>query len=200
MSTITISVLQDSLRGIVLLVAALGLMDCGGQVSRHARISAPAAPTAQFEREFLKNRVAHQQAAVEMAQACIQKAQHPELKQFCGDFLKREQSELTQLQDWSSAWYPAQPNLPQGTEKMTQGYRNFLGSVRDSSGAEFEQSLLSALRLHHHEGVDESDSCIRGAVHNELKVSCQSARSEQEREIKQMNAWICLWFRDCIEK
>ena len=61
----TISLLQDRLRSVALIVAALGLVDCGGQVSRPARISAPAAPTAQFEREFLKNRVAHQQAAVD---------------------------------------------------------------------------------------------------------------------------------------
>ena len=107
---------------------------------------------------------------------------------------------MNQPEDWSSAWYPDQPHLPQGTEKMTQGYRNFLGAVRDSSGPEFDQLLLSALRLHHHEGVDESDSCIGGAVHNGLKVLCQGARAEQEREIEQLSAWICLWFGDCIEK
>lgn len=192
--------IQNILRSALVLISGVSLTQCGGQPSRSARVSVPTVPTPQFEREFLENRVAHQQAAVDMAQSCIQKAQHDELKQFCGELLKKEQSELNQLQEWLGTWYPGTQVSPQRKEKMTQGYRNFLESVRSSSGAQFEESLLAALRLHHHEGVSESEACASGAVHSELKTLCQSARTEQEREIKQMSGWICQWFKDCVEQ
>lgn len=184
---------------IIILLASFSLTQCG-QSTRSTRVNSPSAPSPQFERQFLERRIAHQRAAVDMAQSCFQKAQHVELKEFCNKLVSTEKTELEQLQGWRQAWYGGEPDARVDKETMTQGYRNFLDNVRSSSGAQFEQALLRALRLHHHEGVDESEACTSGAVHSELKTLCQTGQVEQEREIKQMSAWICQWFRDCVEQ
>jgi uncharacterized protein (DUF305 family) len=129
----------------------------------------------------------------------VQKAVHDELKQFCSSLSGRESEEAMQLQGWLSQWYGI-TNQPPAQESDTEGYRNFLKSVQTSTGSAFEEAFLRALRLHHHEGVRESQTCQARASHPELKSSCSKMIGEQEQEIKQINAWICEWFRDCAER
>ena len=176
---------------------SLLLFSCAG---RHSSSAAPTGITGpEYERGFLQNRVAHQQAVIEMARACVQKAVHDELKQFCPALSGRESEEAKQLQGWLSQWYGIS-NQPQAQESATEGYRNFLKSVQTSTGSEFEEAFLRSLRLHHHEGVNESQTCQTRASHSELKSSCSQMIGEQKQEIRQINAWICEWFRDCAER
>lgn len=180
-----------------LIVCCLAFASCAG---RHSTSSPPLrAPGPEYEREFLQNRIAHQQAAIEMARSCVQKAVHEELKQFCTALSSTETEESKQLQAWLSQWYGVR-NQPQAQERATQGYRNFLKSVQTSTGPDFEQTFLAALRLHHHEGVSESQECQERAAHADLRTFCSRMISEQDQEIKLMNTWICGWFRDCVER
>jgi uncharacterized protein (DUF305 family) len=172
------------------------LTSCAGKNLR-SYVPSPQAP--QYERDFLQNRIAHQLAAIDMARACTQKAQRDELKQFCGALVKTEEAESNQLQAWLGEWYGMSPKAG-APERMTEGYRNFMGSVRSATGTEFENAFLSALRLHHHEGVRESRECQAQGVHAELRLRCAVLAEDQEREIRQMNLWICEWLKDCIER
>lgn len=168
--------------------------------ARHSSTStSPGVTGPAYEREFLQNRIAHQLAAIDMARNCVQKAVHDELKQFCSKLLSTESDEPKQLQEWLSQWYGISTQ-PATSERATEGYRNFLRSVQTSTGPDFDEAFLRAFRLHHHEGVDESQACQARASHAELKSSCSQMVGEQEQEIKQLSAWTCAWFRDCVEK
>lgn len=173
------------------------LLSCAGRRSSSSQSSRVTVP--DYGRTFLQNRIAHQQAAIDMAGTCLQKAVREELKQFCSKIVDTESGESKQLQGWLSEWYKISTQ-PNARERATQGYQNFLRSVQTSTGADFEEAFLRALRLHHHEGVNESRDCQARASHPELKTSCSQMVNEQEQELKQMNTWICGWFRDCAEK
>lgn len=183
---------------IFLLTTSLFLLpSCAGRRSSRSQSSAVTVP--DYEREFLQNRIAHQQAAIDMARTCGQKTVRDELKQFCSTLVDIESKESKQLQSWLSEWYKVSTRSTV-RERATQGYQNFLQSVQISTGSDFEEAFLRALRLHHHEGVNESQDCQARASHPELRASCSQMVSEQEQELKQMNTWICGWFRDCAEK
>ncbi|MCU1329100.1 MAG: hypothetical protein JWN34_4470 [Bryobacterales bacterium] len=185
---------------VAVLVGSLAWTGCGGQRTISARAGVPAAPASGFEQEFIQNRIAHQQAVVEMARTCIQKTERIELREFCREFLVHEQSEMDRIEVWSNTWYPADAGRPPAKEKISRGYQNFQDAIRSKSGPAFDEALLRAIRLHHNEGLSESVTCTGGSVHDELKLYCQKAQSEQELEIKQMNAWVCQWFKDCIAR
>ena len=180
-----------------LVVGCLAVSSCAGRRSNSS--SPPNVTGPEYEREFLQNRIAHQQAVIEMARTCSQKAVHDELKQFCSTLNRTESEESKQLQGWLTQWYGISAP-PRDRERATEGYRNFLGAVQSSTGSEFEEAFLRALRLHHHEGVRESQTCRSRASHVELKELCSTMVNEQEKEIKQMSTWTCSWFRDCVEK
>ena len=75
-----------------------------------------------------------------------------------------------------------------------------MNSVRTATGEEFESNFLRGLRVHHHEGIEESKECQVRSVHQELRTMCSTMVDEQEREDKQISAWICEWFKDCVER
>jgi uncharacterized protein (DUF305 family) len=152
-----------------------------------------------FERNFLQNRVAHQRAALDMAGMCIEKAIHEELKQFCSVLRGADMKESEQLQSWLAQWYGT-TMLPRGPEAALQGLRSFLDSVQKSTGAEFEEAFLRTFRLHNRDGISESQACESTALHQELRAFCAKITIGQQRETKQINTWICHWFRDCVEK
>lgn len=134
-----------------------------------------------------------------MAQACVEKAQRNELKQFCSTLIGTEGAESKQLESWLGQWYSVSP-AKGAQERATEGYQNFLKSVRNAVGADFENVFLMALRLHHREGIRESRECQGQAVHSELRSQCGTMVEEQTRELKQMSGWICEWFKDCVER
>lgn len=184
---------------LVVILLAFVLTVLASCAPRNVSSGTPSPPTPQYERDFLQDRIAHQQAAIEMAQACVQRAQRDSLKQFCATLIDTEARESKQLQSWFSQWYGASA-APSARERTTEGYRNFMAAMRTATGAEFENRFLSGMRLHHHEGVRESQECQKRAVHQELQSLCATMAEEQEREIKQMSGWICEWFRDCVER
>jgi uncharacterized protein (DUF305 family) len=120
-----------------LAACSLLLFSCAGRNSSSA--PPPSVTGPEYERSFLRNRIAHQQAAIEMARACVQKAVQDELKQFCSALGGRESDEAKQLQGWLSQWYGIS-SQPPAQESATEGYRNFLKSVQTSAGSEFEEA------------------------------------------------------------
>ena len=157
------------------------LLSCAGRRSSSSQSSGVTLP--DYERAFLQNRIAHQQAAIDMARTCLQKAVREELKQFCSKIVDTENDESKQLQGWLSERYKISTQ-PTARERATQGYQNFLRSVQTSTRADFEEAFLRALRLHHHEGVNESQDCQARASHPELKSLCSQMVIEQEQELK----------------
>lgn len=153
---------------VAVLVGSLASTGCVGQRTISARAGVPAAPASGFEQEFIQNRIAHQQAVVEMARTCIQKTERIELREFCREFLVHEQSEMDRIEVWSNTWYPADAGRPPAKEKLTRGYQNFQDAIRSKSGPAFDEALLRAIRLHHNEGLSESVTCTGGSVHDEL--------------------------------
>jgi uncharacterized protein (DUF305 family) len=184
--------------GVVVVVFAL--TGCGGLRPVATATGVPPHPPLGLSGDFIRKGIAHQRAAVEMGETCIQKASRVELREFCKELLVREQSEMDQLKVWSATWYLADAALSAVKEKITAGYQNFEGDIRSKSGPAFDEALVRAIRLHHNEGLSESVSCTSGSVHDELKVYCTNARSEQEAELRQLNTWVCQWFRDCIAR
>ena len=116
----------------------------GSCAAKNGRSGVPSPPTPQYERDFLQNRVAHQQAAIEMAQACMQRAQPDPLKQFCVVLSATENAESKQLQSWLNQWYGLSA-LPGAQERATHKSTAILWSpfvhrtAPNSSGRSFQR-------------------------------------------------------------
>ena len=176
--------------GLLFAVVTAGLLLSPKGVAASA--PAPDRATARFEVDFMENMIDHHTLAIQMAQICVQKAIHPELRQMCQTIIETQSQERQQMQTWLQRWYGVgyQPQLKPGDQRM-------LERLAALSGAQFETEFMQMMIKHHQTAIREAEGCLRRAYHPELRHLCQNIITTQSAEIKQMQAWLCQWYDIC---
>ena len=157
-----------------------------------ASMPAPTQSAANFEVKFMTGMIDHHQMAIEMAEICLQKATHEELRSMCQQVIAAQSAEIEEMQAWLSDWYGItyEPTMKPGDEKM-------LERLASLSGAEFEISFMEMLIKHHEKAIKEARKCLDKAAHAELRELCENIIRTQSAEIAQLQSWLCEWYNRC---
>jgi uncharacterized protein (DUF305 family) len=153
---------------------------------------APTRAEAVFEVDFLQDMIDHHAMAVMMAQMCIQKATHDELRTLCESIVAAQTAEIQLMQSWLQEWYGISytPDMKKSAEKRMQ-------RMMQLSGADFEIAFMDMMIRHHWKAVIEGRMCIDRAYHPELVALCQNIVETQSAEIIEMQTWLCEWHGIC---
>lgn len=157
--------------------------------------SAEPAPTQaerQFEVQFMTDMIDHHAMAVMMADQCLERAVHPELRELCHRMRETQMEEIVQLQVWLEEWYGVShdPQMKKGAQKQMQK----LGQL---SGEEFEIEFMKGMIKHHWAAVIAARHCQDKAHHQELVELCEDIEAVQTAEIELLGAWLCDWYDVC---
>ena len=134
--------------------------------------------------------VDHHAMAVMMAEMCLTKAVHPELKSLCEKIKSTQTQEIATMQSWLLNWY----NISYSPEMHMTGEMKRLMSL---SGELFEIEFMQMMIRHHFKAVVESRTCQKRAYHLELVRMCQEIETAQTQEIQTMQTWLCSWYSIC---
>jgi uncharacterized protein (DUF305 family) len=151
---------------------------------------APDRSAAKFEVDFMQDMIDHHAMAVMMAEMCLDKAVHDELRSLCEDIRASQSAEIRQMQSWLRSWY----GVSYAPEMKDSGQ---MKQLERASGAEFEIRFMEMMIRHHRAAIKEGEKCLDRAYHSELKQLCQNIVSTQTAEIRQMQAWLCQWYGRC---
>ncbi|UKA68424.1 DUF305 domain-containing protein [Arthrobacter sp. FW306-05-C] len=178
-------------------VAASAALALGATAGAGAAGAAPAladAPAqtrqvATFEVDFLTGMIDHHAMAIAMAQTCLEKATHQELKDLCQSIIEAQQQQIQKMQAWLQDWYGInyQPQMSQGDMRSMERLQNF-------SGAEYEIRFMQSMIRHHWRAVREAEKCLDNAEHPELIELCSNIKEAQLAEISQMQTWLEQWY------
>lgn len=151
---------------------------------------APDRSTARFEIDFMQDMIDHHAMAVMMAQMCLDKAVHAELRSLCESIKTSQRKEIQLMQSWLQSWYGVshQPET-KDTGQMKQ--------LERASGAEFEIRFMEMMIRHHRAAIKEAETCLDRAYHPELRGLCQNIIETQSAEIQQLQTWLCQWYGRC---
>lgn len=153
-----------------------------------------AAHAANFDQQFLGKMIPHHQMGVDMAQECIQKATHGELKDLCRQIASKQQEESGKMSSWLDSWYRGQPGAkPSAMKNMQKNMQD----LKAMTGAEYEIHFMNEMSSHHREALKDIEPCVSRASHGELKNLCTTMAADQRKEIEQMHGWLCDWHKDC---
>lgn len=155
----------------------------------HATVPAPTPRQAHFEVRFLENMIDHHAMAVIMAQMCIEKAAHQELRQTCQTIIATQTAEIQQMQGWLRSWYGVD-----SSPHMSSAGMNKLARL---NGAEFEIEFMREISEHHADAIRDSTDCLLRAFHKELRDLCETIIKAQAAEINTMRTWLCQWYGEC---
>jgi uncharacterized protein (DUF305 family) len=137
----------------------------------------------------MEQMIDHHSMAVMMAQMCVSKAVHPELRAMCQNIITSQSQEIQMMQAWLQQWYGISY-----APKMNHARMNKLMRLE---GAEFEIEFMEEMIRHHEAAIRESTDCLVRAFHEELRNLCQRIIQAQSAEINQMRTWLCQWYGEC---
>ncbi|MEZ5292067.1 MAG: DUF305 domain-containing protein [Vicinamibacterales bacterium] len=157
-----------------------------------ASAPAPDSSASNFEIKFMTNMIDHHQMAVMMAEMCIAKAIHAELRSLCESIRTAQMAEIEEMQAWLQDWYGItyQPVMKPGDQQMME-------RLAALSGAEFEIAFMEMMIKHHEKAIKEGQHCLDKAYHAELRELCQTIITTQSAEIALMETWLCQWYGQC---
>jgi uncharacterized protein (DUF305 family) len=173
-------------------VSASSPMDTASGGVTIASAPAPSPSTSNFEIKFMTDMIDHHQMAVMMAEMCIAKAIHPELRSLCESIRTAQMAEIEEMQAWLQDWYGItyQPVMKPGDQQMME-------RLAALSGAEFEIAFMEMMIKHHEKAIKEGQHCLDKAYHAELRELCQNIITTQSAEIALMETWLCQWYGQC---
>jgi uncharacterized protein (DUF305 family) len=149
-------------------------------------------PRAGMEINYMEFTIDHHAMGIMMAQMCVEKAIHQELRELCQRSIETQARELALLQTWLQEWYGVtyEPQSTGGEQQMME-------QMAVLSGAEFEIEFMEMFSRHHHQIVQRSRPVAGQAVHEELAQVAASIVEAQTRDIQLMLTWLCDWYDIC---
>ena len=163
--------------------------------AQRGALAAPAGlnqPKAGLEINYMEFTIDHHAMGVMMAQMCVEKAIHEELRELCQRNAEAQSREMAMLQGWLETWYGItyEPHVTPGDEQMME-------MMAALEGAEFEIEFMEIFSRHHHQIVQRSLPVVDQAVHPELAALASQIVEAQTRDIRLMLSWLCEWYDSC---
>lgn len=153
---------------------------------------APTRSQQNYEVRFLTEMIDHHAMAVMMAELCVDRAVHSELRAMCEEIREAQMEEIVTMQEWLSEWYGIEHE-----PEMTPGMQKEMEKLAALSGAEFEIEFMETMIKHHRKAVVRARQCQERAYHEELLEMCEEIEVVQLAEIEQMSDWLCEWYDIC---
>lgn len=153
---------------------------------------APQPSVAKLEIDYMEFAIDHHLAGIVMAQLCVERAIHEELRQLCRESIASQQRQIELFRSWLRDWYGINyvGEMPQSAEQDIR-------RLSELYGAEFEDEFLTEFSKHHLRIIKESEKVVRRAYHEELRREAQMTITNQSRQVVQMQTWDCQWYDDC---
>jgi uncharacterized protein (DUF305 family) len=160
---------------------------------------------AEFDQQFIDMMVPHHQAAVEMAEVAVMRAEHQEIRSLAVGISQSQAAEISQMKAWRQAWYgsdqtpsmdqmPMLHDMPQtGAMVMTMNMAQEVQTLRNAPEP-FDRAFIDAMIPHHQSAIDAAQLAQARAVHQEIKDLARAIISAQQSEIDQMQAWRLAWY------
>ena len=155
---------------------------------------APEQSIANYEVRFMQEMIDHHALAVMMAEVCLEKAVHEELRAMCEQIIAVQLQEIETMQSWLQEWYGItyEPEIKPGDMQQVE-------KLESTSGAEFEIMFMEMMIKHHTKAIKRATTCTERAYHPDLVNLCEGIIQAQQAEIAQMQAWLCEWYGICKE-
>ncbi len=165
------------------------------------------------DRHFIEEMIPHHQAAIDMADLALQKAQHPELKALASSIKEVQTNEIAQMRAWYKSWYGE--DVPTQSDQNNDGMMGnmdmmsggMMGCGMDGmdgndesslkaleSATDFDKAFLDQMIPHHRMAVMMSSMVLSNGEKPELQDLARSIVNSQSAEIQKMRGWYQTWY------
>jgi uncharacterized protein (DUF305 family) len=179
-----------------------GDMKQGGMMDHSMMALGPA--DAEFDLRFIDSMIPHHEGAVVMAKEAQQKSKRPEIQKLAADIIKAQDTEIAQMKQWRTTWYPKASSTPIAWHSkmghsmaMSEDQMKAMRMDMDlgSADANFDKRFIDAMIPHHKGAVVMAQDALNKSKRLEIQKLAKDIISSQKAEIKQMQQWKQAWYK-----
>ena len=162
----------------------------------HANMkSSPNAASAPYDLQFLDTMIPHHQGAVDMARPALEKAQHPELREFARRIIADQEREIAEMRRIREQHYAGRPEaMNMEMPGMADSMKGMdMKALNAATGNAFDLMFLEQMTPHHDGAVVMSREALDKLQHPEIKRLANQIIASQQAEVAQMNEWKKAW-------
>lgn len=186
--------IQSLLTSGILIAATALIVACGAPPATTApdmagmdHATMPDSGDTPYDALFIDSMIVHHEGAIVMAQQALESAERPEIRQLAEAIVSAQQTEITQMRAWRSAWHP--------DLAPTSGMQMDMGPMAVADGsAPFDQRFIEAMIPHHEGAIMMARDALENTQRQEIKDLAQAIITAQESEIAQMRQWLQEWY------
>lgn len=149
-------------------------------------------PTEVYERAFIQTIIDRHAVGVRIAESCLDRAVHEELRGLCAEVVAQRSQDIASLRSWLIEWYAIDHEPRTGTRDEKS-----LERLTSLTGAAFEVELIGVLTDNHERAIKEARHCGDKAGRPVLIAFCEGLVGTTRSEIDQMARWLCAWYGIC---
>jgi uncharacterized protein (DUF305 family) len=156
-----------------------------------------------FDLRFIDGMVPHHEGAVLMANEALEKSDRAEIRELSQAIIEAQESEIGQLQEWRTAWYPSAGSEPMMWHEEMNHMMAMTDEMRDmmmmsgelgEAGDEFDKRFIDAMIPHHEGAVTMAKEALANSDRPEIKAMAEAMIASQQQEIDQMKQWRVAWY------
>jgi uncharacterized protein (DUF305 family) len=165
------------------------------------------ASASDIDRAFIDMMVPHHQAAIEMAELALERAERPELREAAGGIVEEQEGEIEQLRSWRQAWFGSAESPPMSAMPLMPGMEmpgmpGHAGGTMDMtvdietlrSAEEFDRTFLELMIVHHRSAIDAAGIAQRDTQLPEVRALAARIIASQQAEIDEFRRWLAEWY------
>lgn len=152
----------------------------------------PQPSTAHAEIQYMTLAMNHHMGGVAMAQLCVHKATHHELRSLCQRSVETQTDQVHTLQAWLQHWYGIS-HAPH----VVPDDRRHIEHLAGRDGTEFEIELMRLMSAHHTQIISASRHLLERVHHVHLRELAVSIVTHHLQDVTEMRSWLCHWYHVC---
>ena len=153
---------------------------------------APQPSVAKYEVYYMELAIDHHLGGIVMAQLCVERAIHEELRALCEESIASQQRQIALYRTWLREWYGIDY-----TGEIPVSAEQDIRRLAELYGAGFENDFLTEFSKHHLRIIKESEKAVRTVYHEELRGEALLTITKQSQGVLKMQTWDCAWYGDC---
>lgn len=148
-------------------------------------------PHKYSDRHFIENMVPHHQAAVDMSNIALKRAEHSEVKYLAKNIKRSQSKEISEMRYWYKKWYGK--DVPRSS-MMNKAMKKMVNLNRLESAKPFDKEFIRQMVPHHQMAVMMARMALKNGKHPEIRRLSRSIIKSQSVEITEMKYWYKKWY------
>lgn len=148
--------------------------------------------TGDADYDFVRGMIPHHQGAIDMAKTLLAEGTDPELLALAEEIIQAQKTETAEMEAWLAAYGDPQPG--EHAADIRSGYERansrMMRDMMVEATGDINRDFVLGMIPHHEAAIDMAYILLRYSEDTELRTLAEAVIREQEREIRDMRAWL----------